>query len=179
MPPRKAPNTAKIDFAKLDLRDALDLAILIEEEAAERYSEFAKIVGGRYEGDASDAFKEMAGYETKHRDTLLERRKKLFKRAARRVSMEMLNDVEAPDRGKPRVFMSPRDAFEVALESEEKAYDFFADALEHVKDRQVRKLFQSLMEEEAQHQALLKRKIRRLPKGPDIEESEADEPPPM
>ena len=26
-----------IDFARLDLRDALDLAILIEEEAKERY----------------------------------------------------------------------------------------------------------------------------------------------
>ena len=179
MPPKKAPNTGKIDFAKLDLRDALDLAIMIEEEAADRYSEFAKIVGGRYPGDASDAFQEMAGYEAKHREALIEKRKKLFKRAARRVSIEMLDDVEAPDRGKPRVFMSPRDAFEVALESEEKAYDFFADALEHVKDRQVKKLFQALMDEEAQHQALLKRKIRRLPKGPDIEESEADEPPPM
>jgi rubrerythrin len=179
MPPRKAPPTGKIDFSKLDLRDALDLAILIEQEAAERYQEFARIVGGRYEGDASDAFKEMAGYEAKHRDTLLDRRKKLFKRQVVRVSMEMLDDVEAPDRGKPRVFMSPREAFEVALDSEEKAYDFFADALEHVKDKQVRKLFRSLMDEEAQHQALLKRKIRRLPKGPDVEESEADEPPPM
>ncbi len=179
MPARKAPNPGAIDFAKLDLRDALDLAILIEEEAADRYREFSTIVGGRYPGDASDAFKEMATYELKHRDALVERRKKLFTRAARRVSMDMLNDVEAPDRGKPRVFMSPRDAFEVALESEEKAYDFFADALDHVKDKQVRKLFKSLMDEEAQHQALLKRKIRKLPKGPDIEESEADEPPPM
>ena len=31
-----------LDFQKLSLKDALDLAILIEEEAGERYLEFAE-----------------------------------------------------------------------------------------------------------------------------------------
>jgi erythrin-vacuolar iron transport family protein len=169
----------KLDFTKLDLRDALDLAILIEQEALERYQDFSTQVGGRYPGDAADVFKEMAGYEAKHRDTLVAERKKLFPRNSCRVKPEMIEDVEAPDRGKPRVFMSPRDAMEVALESEEKAHDFFAEALQHVKDRKVKKLFTELMQEEKQHQTFLKKKMRGLPKGPDIEESEADEPPPM
>jgi erythrin-vacuolar iron transport family protein len=165
-----------IDFAKLTLQDALDFAILIEEEAEERYSEFSKIVGGRYQGDAADVFKKMAGYEAKHGQELAERRKKLFKGARRRVSRDMLFDVEAPDYGKPRVFMSARQAMEVALESEEKAHDFFAEALKHVKDAKVKKLFQELKAEEKKHQALLKRQLVKLPKGPDVEESEADEP---
>ena len=165
-----------IDFAKLDLRDALDLAILIEEEAEERYREFSKIVGGRYEGDAADVFKMMAANEKKHGEQLVERRKKLFGRKKRRVSLDLLDDVEAPDRGKPRTFMSARQAMEVALESEEKAHDFYADALKHVKDRQVKKLFEELKDEEKQHRAMLKKRISRYPEGPDVEESEADEP---
>lgn len=171
--------TATIDFARLTLQDALDLAILIEEEARERYLELTQFVGGRYPGDAGDVFRMMAGNEEKHGAQLAERRRKLFGRKRPRVDRSMLFDVEAPDLGKARVFMSARQAVEVALESEEKAYDFFREGLEHVKDRQVKKLFEELREEEKLHQAALKKLMRKLPRGPDVEESEADEPPPM
>jgi rubrerythrin len=165
-----------IDFSKLDLRDALDLAILIEEEAKERYQEFTKLVGGRYEGDAGDIFKLMAGYEDKHCEQLRARRKKLFGRQKVRVSRDLIEDVEAPDRGKPRVFMSARQALEVALESEEKAFDFFAAALKQVKDARVKKLFSDLKAEEVIHKRLIKARLKKLPTGPDVEEGEADEP---
>ena len=165
-----------IDFAKLDLRDAVDLAILIEEEAKERYLEFTKLVGGRYPGDAGDVFRMMAANEEKHHAELVERRKKLFPRLKVRVTRDLLDDVEAPDRGKPRVFMSARQAMVVALESEEKAHDFFAEALKHVKDAKVKKLFAELKEEELKHKKLLAARLKKLPKGPDVEESEADEP---
>ncbi|HSB18884.1 MAG TPA: ferritin family protein [Anaeromyxobacteraceae bacterium] len=165
-----------IEFAKLDLRDALDLAILIEEEARERYQEFTRIVGGRYPGDAADVFRMMAANEEKHHAELVARRKKLFPRQKVRVSSDMLDDVEAPDRGKPRVFMSARQAMEVAMESEEKARDFFAEARKHVKDAKVKKLFAELEAEEQKHHKTLADRIRKLPKGPDVEEAEADEP---
>ncbi len=165
-----------IEIGKLDLRDALDLAILIEEEARERYQEFTKLVGGRYEGDAADVFRMMAGNEEKHREELVARRQKLFPRQKVRVTRDMLDDVEAPDRGKPRVFMSARQAMEVALESEEKARDFFAEAQKRTKDAKVKKLFAELMAEEEKHRKALASRIRKLPKGPDVEESEADEP---
>jgi len=165
-----------IDFAKLDLRDALDLAILIEEEAEERYREFTKLVGGRYPGDASEVFARMAENEAKHRQELSAQRKKLFARQKVRVTRDQLDDAEAPDRGKPRVFMSARQAMEVALESEQKAHDFFAAALKHVKDAKVKKLFTELKAEELSHKKMLQARLKKLPKGPDVEESEADEP---
>ena len=165
-----------IDFAKLTLKDALDLAILIEEEAKVRYDEFARLVGGRYKGDADEIFKNMAGYEAKHRDDLMARRKKLFGNAPVTVSAEAIDDVEAPDRGQPRVFMSPRQAMEVALVSEEKAWSYFDDALRHVKDPDVRKLFDELRAEEKQHQEYIKKAMATLPPGPDVEEDEADAP---
>ena len=167
---------ANIDFARLDLRDALDLAILIEEEAKERYESFTKIVGGRYKGDASDVFKTMAGYEAKHGAQLAERRKKLFGVQPVRVSRAMIDDIEAPDHGKPRVFMSARHAFEVALASEEKAHDFFVEALRHVKDAEVKKLFQELRDEETEHKNMIAARLKDLPPGPDVEEDEADAP---
>lgn len=165
-----------IDFRSLTLQDALDLAVLIEQEAQERYESFSGIVGGRYVGDAADMFKMMAGYEAKHRAELAERRRKLFGDAPSRVSASQLDDVEAPDRGAPRVFMSARQAMEVALASEVKAYEFFTEALPHVSDPQVKALFQELQGEELQHQALVKARLAQLPPGPDLEESDADEP---
>lgn len=168
--------TAALDYAALDLQDALDLAILIEDEARERYEEFTRIVGGRYAGDASDMFLLMASYEKRHAAELAERRRARFGDAPRRVSRDQLYDVEAPDRGAPRVFMSARQALEVALTSEEKAFEFFSSALPSVKDPEVRALFEELRGEEHKHQELVRARLEKLPPGPDVEEEEADEP---
>ncbi|HVP65955.1 MAG TPA: ferritin family protein [Anaeromyxobacteraceae bacterium] len=166
----------KIDFAKLSLKDALDLAILIEDEAKERYEEFTKVVGGRYKGDAADVFRTMVGYEARHGAALAERRKKIFGNAPSAVSADALDDAEAPDRGAPRVYMSARQAMEVALKSEEKAFDYFDSALKFVKDPDVKKLFEELRAEEVQHQEYIKKALASLPPGPDVEEADADEP---
>ena len=166
-----------IDFRTLSLQDALDLAISIEEEAKERYDEFVRQVGGgRYAGDAADMFRLMAGYEAKHAADLAARRRELFGSAPRRVTKDALDDVEAPDRGQPRVFMSARQAMEVALASEEKAHEFFSDALRHVTDPQVKALFEELRGEEQEHIRLVKQRLEKLPPGPDVEEDEADAP---
>ncbi len=166
----------EIDFRSLSLQDALDLALSIEEEAKERYEEFSKITGGRYEGDAADMFRQMAGYEAKHWADLDRKRRELFGSAPRRITPEAIDDVEAPDRGAPRTFMSARQAVEVALAAELKAHDFFDEALREVKDPSVRILFEELREEEKQHVRLVGDWLKRLAPGPDVEESVADAP---
>jgi rubrerythrin len=166
-----------VDFRTLDLQDALDLAIAIEEEAKERYDGFVRQVGGgRYDGDAADMFRLMAGYEEKHCAELAGKRRELFGAAPRRITAAALDDVEAPDRGKPRVFMSARQAMEVALSSEEKAYEFFDGALREVSDPRVRALFEELRRDEQDHIRLVRQRLDRLPPGPDVEDDEADEP---
>ena len=50
----------QIDLVSLDLQDALDLAISIEEEAQERYAEFSRMTGAGYAGDAADVFASLA-----------------------------------------------------------------------------------------------------------------------
>lgn len=166
-----------IDFAALSLMDALDLAILIEEEAEERYDELQHLVGGRYEGDASDVFRHMKTAEAKHGAQLRERREKLFGDAPRRVSRSFFWEVEAPGYDKPRVYMSPLEASRVALESEKKAHAFFVEALPHVRNAEVRALFEELREEEVHHQQILLDHMKGLKEGPDVAEENADEPP--
>ena len=167
----------KIDFATLSLRDALDLAILIEDEAHERYQEFADQMQLHHTPDAEQFFRKMAANEAKHGAELSERRKELFGGAPSAMTRSMLWDVEAPDYDRARAFMSARQAMNVALESEIKAHDFFAAALKHVSDSAVNGLFMELRNEELEHQALVRIQMDRLPSGPEVNPDDyGDEP---
>jgi len=135
-----------IDFAALTLQDALDLAILIEEEAKDRYEEFADNLSLHHTPEAAHFFTTMAGNEAKHGADLLMRRQAIFGEAPTRVSRAMLWDVEAPDFDQSRMFMSARQAMEVALASEVKAHDFFDAALAYISNPDVRVLFEELRE---------------------------------
>jgi rubrerythrin len=161
---------------KLTTKDALDLAILMEEEAHERYQVLAGQVGGRYAGDASAMFRAMAVNEARHGQQLADRRRRMFGDAPRAVSRDMLYQVEAPDLGAARVFMSARQAMEVALASEQKARELFERALLSVSDPELRAMLAALRDEEAQHEAWVQSHLQKLPPGPDLEEDEADEP---
>ncbi len=161
---------------KLTTQDALDLAILMEEEAHERYLVLARKVGGRYAGDASDMFRAMAANEVRHGQQLAERRRQLFGSAPRTVTRDVIYQAEAPDLGAARVFMSARQAMEVALASEQKARELFARAHQAVTDPELRALLLELRDEEAQHEEWVRLRIEQLPPGPDLEDDEADEP---
>ncbi len=168
----------QLDFSKLNLQDALDMAVLIEKEAEERYLWFVDLLGEHYTGDAADFFKTMAGYERRHGEELAERRRALFGDAPARITADMIEDVEAPDSGKPRANMSPRHAMNVAMESEIKAYEFFNNALPGIQDTSVRKLFEELRDEETEHQDLLKVQMAKYPDSldPDVDPDSVDTP---
>jgi len=156
-----------LDFSTLDLMDALDLAILIEVEAWERYQEFAKQIGYRRPGDAASIFHTMAGNEEKHGHQLSERRQELFGNKPLRINRDAIFDVEAPDVGAARWNMSPLKAFQLALESEEKAFWFYDEALKHVTDPSIIELFTELRDEEEEHVSMVKEAIEALPPGSD------------
>jgi rubrerythrin len=166
-----------IDFGSLSLKDALDLAILIEEESQERYREFVDQMELHHTLDAAAFFRAMAGNEARHEASLRERRRVLFGDAPGRMSRSMLWDVEAPDYDQTRAFMSVRRAVEVALESEIKAYAFFERALNDISEPTVRELFEGLKEEELSHQELLRNQLSRLPDEPEVNPDDyADDP---
>ncbi len=169
--------TKGIDYRTISLRDALDLAVLVEEEAKERYLELADQMELHHTPDAEGFFRFMADNEDKHRVELLERRHKLFNHQPSGVTREMLFDVEAPDYSEARVFMTAREALETALRSETKAWTFFDKVLPQLVDIGVRGLFEELRAEEVHHQELVRRELAKLP--PDdafCHEDFADEP---
>lgn len=149
----------QLDFSTLDLQDTLDMAVLIEKEAEERYLSFADQIGHRYPGDAANFFTMMARNEQRHGAEISKRRRMLFGDAPSRVTASMIgSDIEAPDPGKAIRYMSPRHALEVSMESEIKAYEFYNGILPFIRDAEVRDMVQSLRDEEAGHQKLLDEK---------------------
>jgi rubrerythrin len=152
-----------IDFAALSPQDALDLAILVEEEARERYDDFADVLEGRYTTDAGRFFRFMAVNEEKHRCELAARRKAAFGTRPARVKREMIFEAEAPAFDELQIFLTLREALDVALRAEQKAYAFFSSVLEAVDDGPVAVLLAELCEEEIEHQRLVLAELEKLP----------------
>ena len=166
-----------LDVAALSLKDALDLAILIEEEARERYEEFAHQMETHHTPEAAAFFRTMAGNEDKHRVALVARRRERFGDAPATVTRAMLFDVEAPDYDEARAFMTVRAALGTALRSEEKAHAFFVAALPKLRDAEVHALFDELRREEIEHQEMVRRALADAPPDPAVSADDlADEP---
>jgi rubrerythrin len=166
-----------INFANLSLMDALDLAILVEDEAQERYEEFATQMDQHRTPEAAQFFRYMVENEAKHGRELLARRVQRFGDAPRAVTRAMIFDIEAPDYDAARAFMSPRKAMEAALASEVKAHAFFVSALPALKDAEVRALFEELRNEEIEHQDLVKKELAKLPPDSGLSDEDfVDEP---
>lgn len=169
--------TKTLDLTGLDLRDALDLAVLVEEEAKDRYEELAAQMENQHTSEAAAFFHSMVTNETRHGEELAARRKALFGDAPRRVDRSLLWDVEAPAYETVRAFMTLREALIVALQAEVKAYKFFSEALKLPVAEPVRELFEELKQEEVLHQELVNKQLSSLPRDPGpTPEDYADEP---
>jgi rubrerythrin len=167
----------KLDFEKLTLKDALDLATLVEEEAKDRYSELADQMEIHRNPEAARFFRYMLQIESTHEVLLTERRKKLFGEAPVSVSRAMIFDVEAPDYDEARADMTVRQALEVALRAEKKAWAFFDAAAGKVQDAEIRTLFTSLRDEEVEHQHYVQRQMDKLPAEEPVDDSVYADPP--
>jgi rubrerythrin len=154
-----------IDFNNLTLRDTLDLAIRVEEEAKERYDDFAEQMDAHRTPEAAKFFRFMAENEIKHAEKLAGQRKDLFGDEPSTADTSVLYDIEAPEFDAARAFMSIQAALDVAMEAEVKAYDFYNDALPKVEDPEVKALFTELREEEALHQKMIQETKEKIPTG--------------
>jgi hypothetical protein len=161
-PGERTTMASLIDFAALDLRGAFDFAIMIEEDAQVRYERLSRLLG-QDPGGAGDVFRMMVVNEGKHRSDLISRRDTLFRNHAPRIAISVLDEgVEAPDVDDDELPRTAREALEVSLAAERRAYEFFGAAIPHIVDPGVRAFFQGLKQEEAEHAALIARKIAEL-----------------
>lgn len=169
--------TRGLDLAQVSLCDALDLAVLVEEEARDRYAEFADQLTLHHTPEAARFFSWMSGIEEKHRTELAERRHALFGTRPARVNLGMIFDIEAPEHDQARVFMTVREALDVALRSEQSAEAFFASAKVAVRDPETRALFTELEAEEVLHQRLVREAIAELPPDSPGRQEDYSDPP--
>lgn len=166
-----------IDFATLSIKDALDLGILVEEEAMERYQELADNLDVHNTGEAAQFFRFMVGCEAMHGEELKEKRRELFGEEPSSVDRSLLWDVEAPDYDSTRTFMTLQDALKVAMAAERKAFEFFDGALPEVTDAEVRELFTELRQEEVEHMEMVREQMKKIPMGDGFDPDDfADEP---
>jgi rubrerythrin len=144
-----------MDFSKLKPHDVLDLAIFAEEEAEEQYEYFATLMETGRNGELAEFFHKMAGREKRHRDQLAERRQALYPDARPNLANRAVWGVEAPYGAKAESSMPLADAFKLALDSEKRAQEYYATALQQALQPTVAVLFESLRKAEVEHQCLL------------------------
>jgi rubrerythrin len=154
-----------IDFANLSIKDALDLAILVEQEAEERYRELADNLEFHNTKEAAKFFRFMVTCEAKHGEELSAKRKELFGDQPVSVDRSMLWDVEAPGFEAAKAFMTLQDALDVAMAAERKGFEFFDGALPEVSDPEVRELFTELRQEEVEHMQMVRDQMKNIPRG--------------
>ena len=168
----------RLDFRALSPADALDLAVLMEEEARQRYIEFAEVLEEvHHNRDAAAFCRIMVTNEERHGSELLQRRQQLYPSAPARVTASMLFEVEAPEYERTAAFMTPRTCMEMALAAEIKAERFFRDALATISNAEVKGLLVELADEEVEHQRMVRDQLARLPAEDRLaREDVADEP---
>jgi len=152
----------EMDFSKLSGTDVLDMAIAIEDEAQLYYEQLADWVDGGPASDAADFFRRMAIREERHRQQIATQRERLFGDAPPSNAAKVSWAVEAPDFDAVPTDVSLRRAFDVAMDAESRAYDFYAGAMDFVTDEKVADLFEGLRQAEAEHKRLLADEMERL-----------------
>ena len=145
----------KVDFSRMDGRDALDIAIVIEDEAQLAYEHLADWVKGDGNIEAADFFKRMAVREKRHKDEITARRAELFGDVPARHDEAAPWEAEVPDYESLGREVSLEEAFNVAMGAETRAHDFYAEALDYIEEPSVVELFDWLRKAEIEHQRML------------------------
>lgn len=150
-----------VDFSKMDGRDALDIAIVIEDEAQLAYEHLAEWVQSDGNTDAAEFFSRMAIREKRHKKEITERRKELFGDAPTRHDEDAPWQAEVPDYESLGRDVTLKEAFDVAMGAETRAHDFYAEAIDYIDDETVVELFDWLRKAEIEHQRMLTEEMAR------------------
>lgn len=151
----------EVDFSRMDGRDALDIAIVVEDEAQLAYEHLSGWVAGDGNTEAAEFFRRMAAREKRHKEEITAKRAELFGDLPQRHDEAAPWQAEIPDYESLGRGVTLEDAFKVAMRAEVKAHDFYAHALEYIEEPKVVELFDWLRKAEIEHQRLLSEEMRK------------------
>ena len=151
----------EVDFSRMDGQDALDIALVIEDEAQLAYEHLADWVAGDGNTEAADFFKRMAVREKRHKEEIASRRAELYGDNPPHHDEAAPWEAEVPDYESLGREVSLEDAFSVAMGAETRAHDFYAEAIDYIEDKSMVELFDWLRKAEIEHQRLLTEEMKR------------------
>jgi len=164
--------------APRSLNELMGQALTMEREAVARYTELADMMDTHNNREVAELFRKMAGYEQLHVNQIL-------------ADMGWADDVVVPRHsgvwGSPEspevvpieemhYLMHPWHALQLALSAEQRAEAFFAEMAGTAANEAVRKAAEEMRQEEAEHVALVREWLAKVPQ-PDADWAVDPDPP--
>jgi len=144
-----------IPVCEMSLSELLLHALVIELEAVDRYKQLADMMKQIGNTKVAKIFSEMSNIEARHAEKIEEQIKgrNLPMLTPSQYRWRGLESPENADSGRLFHLMTPCQALSLALDSEKRAYEFFADVVDDSTDERVRELAAEFAAEEEQHVA--------------------------
>ena len=176
--PDSTPTAPTLAAIPPTLDEFMAQALAMEIEAVERYTDFADAMETHNNPDVAAMFRTMAGYEAKHAQQIMS---DMGWREAPAVSRQAIawSGFDAPEAAPTdavHYLMQPWHALQLALASEQRAEAFFAALADAATNEAVRKAALELQAEEAEHVALVRSWIEKVPR-PDTDWAVDPDPP--
>lgn len=144
-----------IPACEMSLEELLLHALVIELEAVQRYEQLAKMMERIGNTKVARIFAKMSNIEARHVETIEDqiRGHNLPMLTPSQYRWRGLESPENADSGRLFHLMTPCQALSLALDSEKRAYEFFADVVDDSIDERVREMAAEFAVEEEQHVA--------------------------
>jgi len=150
----KAARPAEVKVPRT-LSELMAQALAMENEAAQRYAEFADAMETHNNREVAKLFRKMAAIEQKHASQIMT---EMGWKGAPPLPKVAWDDFEAPETApgdEVHYLMQPYHALEIALANEKRAERFFARLVRVATVMSVRKAARELLAEEREHVALV------------------------
>ena len=160
--------TAAAPESIADIADLLQHALVIETEAAERYRSLGHQMAVHNSPHIARIFEKMADIEGRHAAEI-EARLRGLSPPDRKPWEYAWGDAASPEAGgdeEAHYMMTARQALEMVLEAEQRAYDFYRGLAKTVRDREIKALVDEFATEEKEHVALVENLLAKEPYTP-------------
>jgi rubrerythrin len=164
---KAAQNSARAGgAAPRTLTEFMAQALTMEQEAAQRYGEFADAMEVHNNLDVAAMFRKMAVIEAKHAAQIMAQMgwKEAPKSPIAKPSWEGFEAPETTPGDEVHYLMQPYHVLELALANEQRAERFFARLERAATSGSVRKAARELRAEEAEHVALVRAWMKKVPR---------------
>ncbi len=147
------------------LQEFMAVALQMENEAVARYTEFADTLETHNNVDVAAMFRTMAGYEAKHAARIMEEMgwTEAPQLSRRQLVWPGFDAPEAPPIDEVHYLMQPWHALQLALAAEQRAEAFFDELARRAETDDVRRAALEMKAEEAEHVALVKAWMTKVP----------------